>query len=736
MFRALRVGRSLKTRGQFFVLIGVLFLGVFAFSIGAVEGTYEGMFERELLRSPGLIDKATSEVGTPTESSLDAGQGSESSGAVGADLSSASPAQNGKEIWAKKGQGKLRLLWVPSWGVDLVHGYLLEPGTSQAPLPPGMPSWLDPGQALVSPALAAHYPIGSVSPFGKVMGLIPESNLSNPTELFFYARPAGSLPASWGFAVDNFAGAGLVINGDTLFVLPKAHAILFLIAFLGLPGVVLCVTGIFQAFSVRESSALLKNLGVSARNRFAFGVGSMATPLIAATVLVGLVFGIALAIPINLPLVGVTLYPPDLLSKLPLMVAVYVVLLGVVVAACGVNAWFALSTEPVKKLRKLMVRVSQILVIPALILVWVFINMRSLHGLVLQIVFFGAVLSLGLAIPTISVWIAELFATLLHKLNPGAVAIVAHRKLRAHSSSIMFSLLGTSLTLVTLGATQLYTSQLAAPMQHALHVKSVLGNQVLELKIPSFTLKEAEDLVKELSPYGGTVIASVPQGETGNVLLQADTGAVSILELSHNDADRINLAGKGQQAALALSIMGADNASLRATLPPDVHLAAIYLVSDKQIDFDRVSKIATSRGAIASPIAYDWLGAVKLLADKLNWFILFGLPAALALILSSLTASNQQAKKRLKLNEIGNLFALSARLRLAVLGLVVFVPAMCCALISYLAYSTLAAGFALRFAGSVLTSPAFQMVLLAAGTVGAIYTSAQIYFDTDGAHRK
>lgn len=724
MFAALRLGWKLKSPGRIHVLIGVVFLGVFAVGVGALEGTYQGMSEREFLRSPGFQQATTDDVtGTNREMNHEAQSEDELGNA------SLSPQDSEAQLGAKKNEGPLRLLWVPSWGTNQAHGYLLDPRTENAPLPPGMSKWLAPGEVALSPALARQYRPGTMSPFGRVQALIPEEALSDPAELFFYSRPTGPLPEHWGIAVDSFSGSDLVVNGDALNLPPQPHAILFLVIFLAFPGAFLCLTGIFQSFALRDASALLRDIGFGARTRLACGVGTMLLPISAATLITVLIIGITCVKPIHLPLVGVILSPPDLRSQLPLTATIYCTQVLLVIFACGLNSWFTFHTRPATKLHKLIARLSQFSVLPSLVFVWAFATLNELRGLTLQIVFFGALLSLGMAIPTVSLWVAEMVSNLLHKLNPSAVAIIARRKLRAHGPSLIVSLLGMSLTLVSLAGAQLYASQLSAPMKQALRVDAGLGNRFLEIKIPGFTVQEAEELSKKLSSAGGIIIATSPEEKTGATVLKTDQKAREVLKLPDRDIDNQDLATT-DQSAVALDIIGGDTFSIRTEIPSRVPLHSLFLVSDQQLDMESVSQATISMGAVTSRLGSNWIGGVKILSDKVNWFILLGFPAALALIIAFLTSTNQQAKKRLKLRELVDILALPTSINLAITGLIAFLPTLVCAALSCLAYSALATGFSSRFGASTIVSPSFQITLFIVGAIGAVYGSALIYQDS------
>lgn len=66
---------------------------------------------------------------------------------------------------------------------DLVFAY------ADAPLPPGVPTWPQPGEACVSPQLEQELTGPRATMFGHVSGVIDRSALATPTERHVYVRP-------------------------------------------------------------------------------------------------------------------------------------------------------------------------------------------------------------------------------------------------------------------------------------------------------------------------------------------------------------------------------------------------------------------------------------------------------------------------------------------------------------------------------------------------------------------
>ncbi|MFE9468635.1 hypothetical protein ACFYNW_34335 [Streptomyces virginiae] len=64
----------------------------------------------------------------------------------------------------------------------------IEPLSPDSPLPPGVSQWPNPGEAVLSPALASADPTAASS-YGRTIGVIQENGLMSPAERLAYVRP-------------------------------------------------------------------------------------------------------------------------------------------------------------------------------------------------------------------------------------------------------------------------------------------------------------------------------------------------------------------------------------------------------------------------------------------------------------------------------------------------------------------------------------------------------------------
>lgn len=199
----------------------------------------------------------------------------------------------------------------------------LVPLRADAPLPPGLDRWPEPGEAVLSPALAkagADTAERIGSRYGKSVGRIGAEGLQAPAELLAYARPAGGaddLDAE-SFGAVGFGGAGASPFGEDTNLPPPEQFYGALAGLVFLP-VVLLVTVAARVGAVARDrrSRLLAVLGAGWRARACFTVGEAAAPVLAGTLLAALALTPALLTDLPLPIVDFVLYRPDATAAVP-----------------------------------------------------------------------------------------------------------------------------------------------------------------------------------------------------------------------------------------------------------------------------------------------------------------------------------------------------------------------------------------------------------------------------------
>ncbi|MGD1224656.1 hypothetical protein AB9Q10_40220 [Streptomyces krungchingensis] len=195
---------------------------------------------------------------------------------------------------------------------DVVY---LEPIRKDAPLPPGLSHWPEPGEAVLSPALLSSVKShGGLVQFGRFGGVIGADGLEAPAERFAYVRPSAEmLDRSKMFAISGFgpeASAGFVGESIHNFGSQKFYA-----AYTGLvllPVALLVVIAARVGAAARDRrTALLGALGAGRRGRLAFTLGEAAPPVAWGAALAASIASIPLLCDSSFPLVEFVLSKND-----------------------------------------------------------------------------------------------------------------------------------------------------------------------------------------------------------------------------------------------------------------------------------------------------------------------------------------------------------------------------------------------------------------------------------------
>ncbi|MFC3492771.1 hypothetical protein [Glycomyces rhizosphaerae] len=167
--------------------------------------------------------------------------------------------------------------------------FYLDPVGPDAPLPPGLTDWPEPGQAYLSPRLAsAGADEGIADRYGEFGGLIDTDSLADPGEQLAYVRPVGGLDTVNGdpLRVVGFDSGGdpenawgvhwLLIEQD----FSIGGLIAIALAMLLLPSALLTVVAVRTGAALRDRREhLITVLGGNRRSRFLISLGESALPV-------------------------------------------------------------------------------------------------------------------------------------------------------------------------------------------------------------------------------------------------------------------------------------------------------------------------------------------------------------------------------------------------------------------------------------------------------------------------
>lgn len=285
----MRIGRG-ASQNSTSLLIG-LFLVIFSCTLlFLINSTYSGMLDREAARYPNFVSQ-NEEL---TEETLEA------------------PLLYAGDLFSDTSDGE------PARGLVIAFA---ESDAASVPKFPELSSYPKLGESYVSPGLLRKYPIGSVSPWGKVTGQIPEKVLSTPTEKFFLARilppdKADSLLVP----VSRFGFRGNEIFGDFTNA-PSYTYVLILISLFGLiPGIGFVLSSVIQNQLFRDHSELLKRLGAKKSDLVFYSIGFLLPAFRKAGLfLIGILLFVCLMTKVPLPLVDAKIVMEDFILSLPLI---------------------------------------------------------------------------------------------------------------------------------------------------------------------------------------------------------------------------------------------------------------------------------------------------------------------------------------------------------------------------------------------------------------------------------
>ncbi|MFD4584765.1 hypothetical protein [Streptomyces sp. NPDC058434] len=194
----------------------------------------------------------------------------------------------------------------------------IEPLTADAPLPPGLPRWPEPGESFVSPALRDAVPAAATR-YGKHAGAIAAEGLAEPSEFLVYRRP----PPGTALSAGPGGFAGVVGYGTPLpeasdfasqsFDRARSDVQLLMAPLLALPVAVLLVTASRLGARQRDRRlAVLHAMGAGRSVRARIAVGECLGPMALGTAAAGALLTALTLTGVRLPVTGHTIAAADL----------------------------------------------------------------------------------------------------------------------------------------------------------------------------------------------------------------------------------------------------------------------------------------------------------------------------------------------------------------------------------------------------------------------------------------
>lgn len=299
----------------------------------------------------------------------------------------------------------------------------LEPEGPGAPVPPGLAALPEPGELVVSPALATRFaeqPALRERFAGEVTGTVSPEGLAGPAELWAYAGANGLRSSPDASPVHHFGVPSSWSDLSPLVLFTAGLGVVVLVV----PLLVFVAASSRIAGAEREarlSAIRLAGAGAGQIRRIASAEALVGA--VAGTALGGLLFVLARPLLAQLRVGDTTVYPADVVPSWPL--AVVVLLLGPVLALG--SAWLGLRglvveplgvtrrTRPVRRRgwwRLLLVLLGVLMLLPDLVF-----GTGKRPGEVLPFLLLGAALLL-VGVPVLMPWLTERLVDRLHGGSP------------------------------------------------------------------------------------------------------------------------------------------------------------------------------------------------------------------------------------------------------------------------------------------------------------------------------
>ncbi|GGZ24651.1 hypothetical protein GCM10010365_51230 [Streptomyces poonensis] len=425
----------------------------------------------------------------------------------------------------------------------------IRPESPDSPLPPGLSSWPEPGQAFLSPALrTALTEAGEPRRYGTVVGTIAGAGLAGPGERYAYVNPTDrQYDADKTYEVVGFGSRSPGSSGDWIFVAPRQRLQTALYLLL-VPALVLTVVAARMGSAARDRrTALISALGGGWPQRLWLNLGESAAPVLAGALLGTLpAAAVALTGDVTLPWIGYRLSSDDLAHWWPGLAASAAAAAGaVLLLVCLLHR--AASRAKARSVRLTARREQMVrwgaMACPLLVFatVWVpgLLDVTR-HSQLRSTLYLTGVALVMVTLPcAVAVGAAAAGSALARSVrrNGSAGALVAGRHTAAHPAVTARLVAGVCIALVLISQLQLKNTQYGATAQAAAATLRTVGTRVLvmDLKQDRLTREQLDSALGKL-PAGTRTLAvyqdgDPEKGELPTTRLQGSCASLKTLSL-------------------------------------------------------------------------------------------------------------------------------------------------------------------------------------------------------------
>ncbi|MEJ1202735.1 MULTISPECIES: hypothetical protein [unclassified Streptomyces] len=547
-------------------------------------------------------------------------------------------------------------LW--SWGTDDVDGrqhavVYIEPLTSDAPLPPGLDHWPQPGEAVLSPALLkAGEAQGIRTRYGKLAGAIGVEGLEAPEERFAYIRPRAQLLDKQDMhPVADFGlqRNGITSLGESMSIPEFSVFAAGLAGFTLLPAAALAVAAVRIGSAARQKRlALFEALGAGMCSRMVFTVGEMAVPALLGLGAAVVVLSPALVTDVPLPWVDFTLSVQDTRRAVPWLVVAGMVTFAVVVVAAVLlhpRQPAEGSTRPVPRFQRQRAWLPWLFPFAMLFAVrGSELASDDLRLPVYALGVAGVLATLPSVIAVLTGWFGGQLARAGSKLGrPGM--LVAGRRMASQTRVTARFVAAVIIMIGLVAQAQLWTGLLGENAANAMNTRDRIGTSLLTVSPYSEDRERMQDFVAALPPDAQLLAAqqTAPSGNDDETLTL--TGSCAALAAVKLPCSRTESVSDGKPRDVRISEMlrwtggGTDSqvlaqqGSVGGVKVTDDDVLSLLVVSRSGDDLSVPKLKETARTylgvrANVEPLGNSWLLGAKDLAASGSWVRLLGLIGA------------------------------------------------------------------------------------------------------------
>lgn len=520
-----------------------------------------------------------------------------------------------------------------------------------APLPPGVASWPQPGEAVLSPATLTSLGPGPADLFGHVAGTIAASGLESPGERRVYIRPTRAAfdahvmtPATgFGGGTEDGAYSGL----PTLNAVNPRYLLAMLAATLVVPGLLALVLGAgLDGESRTRRSRQLEGLGASGRQLAVLDLSEAWVPIAAGTAVTALGTAVFCSLDLAIPWLDAHFRSADSRSAWPdLAVAIttsFVVASATVLAVRQTRRRWRGPQDSRVIQQNLPVRLATVCVISGLLTIWVPAQSNSAVTRTLGFVFGSLVFALTVSslLAVILSFVGKLIAAYGHRSGSSA-AILGGRRLELFPTRASRVMLGICGAILVLGQLQLWTGQLSQQYRDAVDLRARVGARLVQAgNVP---------YVPQLVDYTRQLTGAVPvwtwieSGDPRNqkTVVSGTCEAMQALgQTCHDPAPTTHptnpvLASMAPLSELDFRVVETTNLKQLAH-----HGASLNLIAtgDSELDVDALQRRAYREvpgGLQLVSAGQSSLDQGRLIKNRSNWTVVWGVLGLLGIVITT-----------------------------------------------------------------------------------------------------